>query len=200
MSTSHLRFLAGHGDAWSRWKQKTDTKEVLHDFLRLAHADTTDQNVLKFSERWGPLWRCRQQLCAGEFPPCSAYMGHTDYCFWNPYEPTREYVIEAQRAKSLLDVRDKHKPVSQDLWKPIYHIDMSDQRATQESDWNAEWDAKYGLSTPVHDPDATCIKQYPAYGVEQGWRDVVKIANQYVATLGRPDTSLTYADTASHPI
>jgi hypothetical protein len=143
-----VRSLLGEGEAWKRWQLKTDTTELLNDFLKLAHEDTTEKRVLKFAERWGPLWRCRQQICAGDFPPCYVYMDNTEYCFWSPYEPIDEYRMEATRAKNVLDVytrlRDEYcnGPVSDALWEAIHHIEVSELRAEWEAALAAEWNAK----------------------------------------------------------
>lgn len=201
VSSSSLRFLSGQDGAWKRWQQKTDTTDLLHDFLRLAHEDITAQQVLTFAGRWGPLWRCRQRVCEGDFPPCYAYMENTDYCLWSPYEPIREYVIEAQRVKSVLDVllhlRDEkqHEPVPEALWHTIRYVERSPQCEKWEAERNAAWDAKYNLSSPPrYDSDAAYARKDPAYAQSLGWGFLVDVANKYVAALGQPASSLTCPD------
>jgi len=184
--------------------------DVLQDFLRLAHEDITEQHVLTFAECWGPLWRCRQQVGEGDFPPCYAYRENTDYCLWSPYEPVREYVIEARRVKSALEVllrlRDgkQREPIPEMLWNAIRYVERAPQCEQWEEQWEAEWnakmDAKYGTSRPPrYDPDAVHARQYPEYAKNQAWRSLVDVVNKYVAALGRPVPSLAHPEASGNP-
>jgi len=202
VSGPSLRFLFSQDGAWKRWQLKTDTTDLLQDFLRLAHEDITEQHALTFAERWGPLWRCRQRICEGDFPPCFAYMENSEYCLWSPYEPVREYVIEARRVKSVLDVlihlRDEkqHEPVPEELWNTIRYV----ERAPQCEQWEAECNAKYDTSSPPwYDSDAALARRNPAYAKNQGWCSLVNVVNQYVAALGQPVSTLTHPEASENP-
>src|SRR5215470_11720465 len=47
----------------TQWQRKTDTANLLNDFLNLADYDhgseQTCKRVVIFAQQWGPLWRCR---------------------------------------------------------------------------------------------------------------------------------------------
>ena len=198
---SALQFLRGKDEPREGWRQKTDTATLLHDFLRLAHEDTAEKQVLKFAEQWGPLWRCRQDICSGEFPPCYAYMNNGDYCYWSSCEPVREYILEAKRAKNVLDalilLRNHHKPVPASLWDDIQHVEMSEWWAQKLAEWEDAHNAKYGLTRPVHDHEAELERKYPDYAINKGWQTLIDMVNKYIVALGRSEVCLVYDDTSS---
>ncbi|HHV52378.1 MAG TPA: hypothetical protein GXX52_02680 [Synergistaceae bacterium] len=101
------------------WVYKESTKKLLDDFIALSNA--TPNKVLKFAQRWGPLWVCVSHSTHN--PDSMDVMGveivsfvhpvgplHGDlrhgltWCSWTPAEAVMSFVREAKRVKAALSI------------------------------------------------------------------------------------------------
>lgn len=101
------------------WRRKENTEGVLNDFVKLA--DATDEEILAFAKKWGPLWLCvKHRDCI--WSPNSVrvkWNGKEDCCLWVPAEPLHLYRRYARMARAILNAAYclvEGKPVPTSLW------------------------------------------------------------------------------------
>ncbi len=93
------------------WQRRTDTTNVLRDFLKLTEA--TPEMIERFTIQWGPLWLCRRHRDCFWTPPGRK-------CLWIPAEPLEEFRIRAKQAKAAFDIAEslgEDRPVPKNLWQ-----------------------------------------------------------------------------------
>jgi hypothetical protein len=69
----------------SKWIVREDTTGLLSDFLKLAHASISPDEIHKFILKWGPLWLCLPHTQGG---------GDHLPCIWTPAIPGSRPVVE----------------------------------------------------------------------------------------------------------
>lgn len=102
------------------WVKKEETEGVLNDFVKLAEG--TDEDILAFAKKWGPLWICvKHQDCIWSPNRMKfKWEGGIDSCLWFPAEPLYFYRHYARLVKAILDIASyllEGKPAPPSLWK-----------------------------------------------------------------------------------
>jgi DNA-directed RNA polymerase subunit RPC12/RpoP len=94
------------------WTYKDDTDNLLDEFVNLESA--APKKVLRFAQKWGPLWVCTSHSKRGEVEavsfihPLGPLHGSLDHglawCSWTPAEAVSAFVREAKRVVAALRI------------------------------------------------------------------------------------------------
>ncbi len=155
------------------WQRKKNTEGVLNDFVKLA--DASDEKILAFTQKWGPLWLCvKHQDCV--WSPNTVRLGwdgKKDCCLWFPAEPLAFYRRYARLVKGILDAAAllaEGKPVPSSLWQEAgwsgeeNQFDIAVQRfflASSVNGWLQGSDVTLWL--------AWDREKHPSLNVDTGW-------------------------------
>jgi DNA-directed RNA polymerase subunit RPC12/RpoP len=94
------------------WTYKDDTHKLLDEFVNLESA--SPKKVLRFAQKWGPLWVCSSHSKKGDVEivsfvhPIAPLHGSLDHglawCSWIPAEAVSAFVKEAKRVAAALRI------------------------------------------------------------------------------------------------
>jgi hypothetical protein len=126
---------------------------------------------------------------------------YREHCYWTPSELVQEFVMEAQRAKAVLQASMKlwdSQHVPEALWRNIYNEESPKMAARREE--SRRRSKFYGPSTERN------IKEYhvhwnssPKQGIRFGWSLLIDLVNHYTVKPGGLASYLVYDGTEQGP-
>jgi hypothetical protein len=85
------------------WQVKDDFKGITNDFLRIAKG--TDDQVLEFAKKWGPLWICAEHVDCFMFGFYKPWLiPNIGPCFWPGFESVERYKKHAREVNAVLSI------------------------------------------------------------------------------------------------